>query len=204
MATNAQLTPAELEALYYGHLAPGIRTETHITIPGLPEPMPRDPHLWVGWAQRILAHRERVAQACETDMEERRIQKMLCRQPGGVGQAYFLITFGWIFEPREDDDLALMPFVLFASQVDLLFVLEGAMRRPKGQYSSLAIPKARGVGATWVDAGDHIWRWLFRKHYQGRLVSRNEDLVDKKGSSDSWMWKFDYILDRLPPWLISP
>lgn len=189
----------------------GVLTDTHIHIPGImdwsdpdapePLPMPRDRDGWQQWAKQVLVHRHIVSTTSVRDLAFQRVQKALCQQPNGLGCAYFLLTFGWIYEPREDD-LAMVPFILYPKQAELLFALDGAMKRPKGRYSSLAIPKARGVGATWLDAGDTLHRWLFAKNFQGRLVSRNEDMVDKAGSSDAWMWKLDYFIDRLPYWLL--
>jgi hypothetical protein len=164
--------------------------------------MPREREAWKAWAVQMLAHRMRVHDACRDDLDERKLQKALCRQPNGLGQIYFLVTFGWIYEPREDDDSAWAPFILFPAQAEFLLALDGAMQRPKGQYSSLAVPKARGVGATWLDMGDHLWRWLFKKNYQGRVVSRIEDLVDQPGNSDSMMWKLDFMVEKLPYWLV--
>lgn len=186
----------------YGDMPDGILTETHITIPGLPAPMPRDHEAWEAWCVEMLKHRQKVIDTCARNADARRIQTALCKQPYGLGTAYFAITFGWIYEPRADDDSTMVPFFLFPRQVELLIAMDAAMRRPKGPLASVAIPKARGVGATWCDAIDHIWRWLFTRSFQGRLVSRTEKMVDDRGNSDSWMWKFDYVLDRLPFWLL--
>ena len=190
----------------------GVITQTHIFIPGImdwsnpdapePLPMPRDRDAWQQWARQVLVHRHLVSTRAVRDLSFQQIQKALCQQPNGLGVCYFLLTFGWIYEPRADGDMAMAPFILYPRQAELLMALDGAMQRPKGQYSSVAIPKARGVGATWLDMGDHLHRWLFKKNYQGRVVSRNEDMVDKKGSSDAVMWKIDYLADKLPYWLL--
>lgn len=190
----------------------GVLTTTHILIPGImdwsnpadpdPLPMPREREAWQAWAKQVLVHRHLVSTRAARDLSFQRIQKALCLQPNGLGVAYFLLTFGWIYEPRADGEMSMAPFILYPKQAELLFALDGAMQRPKGQFSSIAIAKARGVGATWLDAGDDLWRWLFSKNFQGRLVSRNEDMVDKQGSSDSSMWKIDYLVDRLPYWLL--
>src|SRR5690606_35008574 len=98
--------------------------------------------------------------------------------------------------------MTLMPFFLYPRQAELLFAIDAVMNRPKGWDSSMAVPKARGVGATWLFALDRTHRWLFKKSFQARIVSRTEDMVDKPGSSDAWMYKYDYLMERLPWWLV--
>src|SRR5690606_29306036 len=124
----------------------------------------------------VLVEREKVAQACAVDAEVRRIQAALCKQPHGLGVAYFGIMFGWIYEPRADDDSTVAPFLLYPKQAEFLFALDGMMQRPKGPLASMAVEKARGVGATWLAALDGTWRFLFKKNYQGRIVSRTEEM----------------------------
>ena len=179
----------------------GYITDTHIIIPGL-EPMPFDHDEWIEWAGRQLVHRARVAKDCARSAQARAIHRALCLQPWGLGKIYFDITFNWIYEPREDDDLAMVPMVLYPRQAMLIFTLDAVDRQPKGQFSSLAIEKARGVGATWICSSFDLHDWLFRKGFQGRFVSRNEDLVDGVGDSDSYFWKLDYQMDRLPAWMV--
>lgn len=164
--------------------------------------MPREWGEWQNWARLILVEREKIAQRCAQDAYEQRVQRALCKQPNGLGTVYFLTMFGWVFDPREDEESSVAPFILYPRQAEFLLALDGVMQRPKGPLASLAVPKARGVGATWLAAGDGTWRFLFKKMYQGRVVSRNEDMVDQVGSPDSWMWKYDYILKHLPHWLL--
>lgn len=192
-----------LQAEFLGDDFPeGIVSESHINVPGLPSPMPLDTEAWIAWVPSLLVHRVQVEQDCTRDYTARRIHDALCKQPYGIGQIYFACTFGWIFEPREDDDMSMVPFVLYPEQALLQIALDACMRRPKGPRSSLAVPKARGVGATWNGVLDDLWRWKYKKGYQARFASRSEEFVDKVGDSDSYFWKLDYIIDRLPQWLV--
>jgi hypothetical protein len=179
-----------------------IITDSHIRIPGL-DPIPLDPeqYMWE-WIPKQLLHREKVARDCARSSHTRKLHDALCKQPFGFGTVYFDITFNWIFEPREDDDSAEVPMLLYPAQVILLLLLDYVDRQPKGPTGSLAVPKARGVGATWIVSSDELNRWLHRKMYQGRFVSRNEDLVDNAGDSDSYFWKLDYQVNRLPSWMV--
>ncbi len=180
----------------------GIITDTHIHIPGLPSPMPRDPDAWHAWLPSILKHRAEILDLCATDAQARREVRALCKQPHGLGVLFFICTFGWIHEPRKGAESSVMPWVPYPRQAELFLWREARMQDDDPQYQSGLCSKARGVGATWCAAGDQLHRWLFTPLFQGRLVSRVEEMVDKKGSSDSWMWKIDFILDRLPKWLL--
>lgn len=191
----------DLDPTIFDGLPDGIIQDEHLIIPGL-EPMPLDSEGWMEWAPRQLAHRERVARACARDISARRTYEALCKQPFGIGQIYFAVTFAWIYEPRDDDDSSMAPMIIYPRQALLLIAIDLMMRREKSNLSSMAVPKARGVGATWMACLDDTWRWLFKKNYQGRFVSRTEDMVDNTGDSDSYFWKLDYIIDGLPTWLV--
>jgi hypothetical protein len=193
--------PGMNEEILFGNLPEGVLTPDHICIPGLP-PMPRQVDEWQNWARLILVQREKVMQRCAQDAEEQRVQRALCRQPHGLGVAYFTIMFAWLYEPREEDDSTVAPFILYPRQAELLFALDFIMTQPKGPLSSLAIPKARGVGATWLYAVDDVWRFLNKRNYEAAIVSRTEDMVDSMGDPSSWMWKYDYLFRNLPSWLL--
>lgn len=191
----------DIRLLYGDDLPDGILTDTHLNIPGLPA-MPLDSDAWQDWAVQVLVHRERVRKDAAINPRNRKVYEALCKQPFGLGQIYFANTFGWIYEPRNDDVTARSPMILYPRQALLLLARDACMRRPKGQYSSMAIPKSRGVGASWMACLDQWWRWRFKTTFQGRFVSRVEDLVDGVGNSDSIFWKLDYISDNAPAWIL--
>lgn len=64
------------------------------------------------------------------------------------------------------------------------------------------IDKSRDMGASWLCVALATWYWLFRPDTQILLVSRVEDLVDRRGDPDSLMWKIDYMISNLPEWMV--
>ena len=70
------------------------------------------------------------------------------------------------------------------------------------QGNDAIIDKSRDMGASWLCVAIAAWYWLFRPDAQVLLVSRVEDLVDRRGDPDCLMWKIDYMLDNLPDWML--
>jgi len=66
----------------------------------------------------------------------------------------------------------------------------------------LILDKSRDMGASWLAVSIAVYYWLFRKDAQLMVVSRVEDLVDRRGDPDTLFWKIDYIIDRLPEWML--
>lgn len=197
------------------------RTEGYVDIGGItladgvtPDPMPFNIDEWHEWYNRVLAHRVMVAQRCakegEAGRRERAVQKALCKQPGGIGHIYWLATFCFLTEQRDEGDEVIRPFIPYPRQVELIQAIHETMAAPRGAMSSLAVEKSRAVGATWIDASHHAWEWLFSPYYTGLLISEDEDKVDKANDQNSWMWKIDFLLgrymtslgNRYPQWLL--
>jgi hypothetical protein len=171
-----------------------------LSIPGLDEvvgPMPLDHESWSSWRKRVMAHREVVWAACEHNQAERKRQTALC----AASRDYFLSVFGFIYEPRADSAKATRAYVPYPRQVELGRTIDWCLTQ-SGPNADLLVSKARDVGASWYLVGDDLWRWRFLPTYQGRLVSRNENLVDMAGNSDSLFYKLDFIRDRIPQWLL--
>ena len=64
------------------------------------------------------------------------------------------------------------------------------------------IDKSRQMGLSWLLAAISTWYWLFVEDAQIGVCSRVEDDVDKPGVPKSFMYKVDYILGRLPLWML--
>lgn len=171
-----------------------------IPIPGLDEavgPMPLDTAAWQTWRRKVLLYREQVWSSCESNLEERRRQIALC----AASRDYFLSVFGFIYEPRADPGKATRAYIPYPRQVELGQTLDWCLSQT-GPNADLLVSKSRDVGASWYMVGDDLWRWRFLPTYQGRLVSRNEDLVDMYGNPDSLFYKLEFLLTRMPEWLL--
>ena len=64
------------------------------------------------------------------------------------------------------------------------------------------IDKSRDMGASWICITVATWYWLFSPNTQMLLVSRVEDLVDRRGDPDTLFWKIDYLIENVPDWMI--
>lgn len=62
--------------------------------------------------------------------------------------------------------------------------------------------KSRDMGESWKYVTIADWYWLFHANSHMLLVSRVEDLVDKRGDPDTLFWKIDYINANLPEWML--
>lgn len=172
-----------------------------IAIPGLP-PMPLDPSddwaAWRRWRKLVLVHRERVHGETMTSAAARSREFRRCRR----SRDYFIAVYGFIYEPRADPRKAELPYVPYPRQVELGRAIDQCLATEVGPETDLVVSKSRDVGATWYLVTDALWRLLFLPTFQGRLVSRTFDLVDQRYSPDSMFVKVDFILDRLPTWLL--
>lgn len=66
----------------------------------------------------------------------------------------------------------------------------------------VVIDKSRDMGASWLCLLVFLWFWLFHPNHAFLIVSRKEDLVDKRGDPDSMFWKLRFVIARLPEWMI--
>lgn len=170
--------------------------------PGAPS-APDDPEAaslrdaWRTWAEGLRRYRvERQLQAQHDDVI-RAIELRKCAEH----PAYWLAVWGWIYEPRaEREESDERPFLPYGFQVNTLdFFLDTLDQR--GAKADGIVSKSRDMGASWLMVSFALWGWLFKKPWQVRLISRNQDLVDNK-SSDSLFWKLDFLWRRLPPWMM--
>lgn len=107
---------------------------------------------------------------------------------------FFVNAFCWTFDPRKKEPI--IPFITYEFQDEAIYELHQCMG-----VEDVAIEKSRDMGATWMLLLVMFHAWIFRPMQSFLLVSRNEDLVDKKNEPDSMFWKIDFLLDHLPEWL---
>ena len=113
---------------------------------------------------------------------------------------------GWTYRVKQTDPVtgrelpsekSHHPFVLWPCQERAAGEILGAVKDGR----DVVIRKSRDMGASWLMAAVAVWGWMFHG-WQGLLVSRVEDGVDKPSDPDSLFWKLDYILETQPPWLL--
>lgn len=113
---------------------------------------------------------------------------------------------GWTYRVKQTDLLtgrevptakSNHPFVLWPCQERAASEVLSAVEEGR----DVVIRKSRDMGASWLMAAIGVWGWLF-KGWQGLLVSRVEDGVDKPSDPDSLFWKLDYLIESQPSWLL--
>jgi len=187
-----------------------------IVLPGttIPDPLPYDHDAWGAWYQRTLAHRVTVARQCSqpglAGIRARAAHRALCTLPFGIGHLYWLNTFCFISEPR-DDGSSVMPFITWHVQAKLILELHAMMATPyPDPRASMAVEKTRACGATWIDSSHNVWEWTFGDYFTAILIGKTLEDVDRPGDPDSWFWKHDFLLgrhlehagNRYPKWLL--
>lgn len=117
----------------------------------------------------------------------------------------FFNSWLWTYDPRraadsdgDEEATTTLPFNLWPRQAEYLLWLEEMERGKK----EAIVEKSRDVGATSLDAGFAIHRWLFWPGYKTTFGSRVEDLVDKIGDPDTIFEKIRSMLALLPKFLM--
>lgn len=157
---------------------------------------------FVAWKQLIRRYRVQRWDACATNADQQEVEREKCRRHGA---AYFLAVWGWMDDPRispsTERPIGPTPFIPYPFQVEMLAWFDERLTQ-KGMLADGVVSKSRDMGATWNACGWALHGWLFRPHWQVRLVSRKEELVDRKNDMDSMFGKIDFMLDRLPAWML--
>ena len=126
----------------------------------------------------------------------------LCRK----SLLYWVNLFAWTYNVKSvtKDGLEApaqtqhVPFITWDVQDDAFNQLCDAVDIGK----DVLIDKSRDMGASWICITLATWYWLFSPNAQILLVSRVEDLVDRRGDPDTLFWKIDYLLENVPDWML--
>jgi hypothetical protein len=153
----------------------------------------------INWMEHVpkdfwenLAFRKEILRAAQKDP----IIRSDCWKACSDSIQFYTNAFLFTYDPRRDP-CTVVPFVTWPFQDEALATLDETIGE-----EDLVIRKSRDMGASWLILVAFLWRWHFRDMQSFLLVSRKEDLVDKKGSSDCLFWKLDFMLDRLPGWMV--
>ena len=146
--------------------------------------------------------RQWILEATESKDEERnKIWETCTNSP-----IFWLNFFGWTYNVKSVDETGReipaesqhVPFITWPVQDSAIETLVACVDDGKDAI----IDKSRDMGASWLCVALATWYWLFRPDSQILLVSRVEDLVDRRGDPDCLMWKIDYMIANLPDWMI--
>lgn len=106
--------------------------------------------------------------------------------------------WAWTLDPRPDSPLAVLPFILFDFQRDVVEWLNQLVfvSREDG-----VTEKSRDQGWTWISTGWSSYHWRYRPYFQALFGSKNEDAVDSIEEPDTVLEKVRFQLRLLPPQL---
>jgi hypothetical protein len=110
---------------------------------------------------------------------------------------FYINCFGWTYNPKDHPDAPERPFITWPYQDEVLSHMASSIGA-----NDLLIEKSRDMGGTWLCLLVMEWRWHFYPGQTFLLVSRIEDLVDKRNEPDCLMWKIDFFHKQLPNWLM--
>jgi hypothetical protein len=163
-----------------------------------PRVVPDDPDLNAKWRKKTL---ELCAEAGDESEMLRRALMERCRKDFW----FFAKGFCFLHETRIlDDDAELTelntqtPFLPWPHQVPVVNRILQVLGK-----QDLRIVKSRAQGASWILVLIFIWMWLFHKGFKGNLVSKDEAAVDRKRDMDALLTKCDWLLDKLPTFLVG-
>jgi hypothetical protein len=106
-------------------------------------------------------------------------------------------TFVWTYNPKDYPDCPARPFITWDYQDRAILDINECVGK-----EDLGSEKSRDMGLSWIMLGVIRYRWQFVSLQSFLLVSRVEDLVDKKNEPDCLFWKIDFVNNNLPRWLM--
>lgn len=134
-------------------------------------------------------------------LHDRELQKALY-DAAMIDVLFFFNAFCWCFEPRAA--VKIRPFVTWPHQDPAILAMDDAITdsETREEPIDLVVDKSRGQGATWMYLMVFLRRWLRDPLFSAGLVTRNESLVDSAVDPDTLLWKVDWMLKRLPFWML--
>lgn len=110
---------------------------------------------------------------------------------------FWINTFVFTYDPRLVPKSAVVPFITYYFQDVAIDEIRKAI---EDGYDALT-DKSRTMGVSWIYLTAFTWYWIFKPYTSFRMLSRNEDLVDKTDDPDSLFWKVLFILEHLPKFI---
>ena len=153
--------------------------------------MPKDPVANLRWRSRM-----RRAALHDADIQQGLLQAAF------EDVLFFFAAFGWVFEPRSQ--FPIKPFVPWIHQEPVILEMDAAIDEALATEEAMDVllDKSRAQGGTYIYLFLFIRRWLRDEMFSAGLVTRNEKLVDSATDSDTLLWKVNWVLERLPEWML--
>jgi hypothetical protein len=156
------------------------------------DPSKYDFNTWVELETRRRIKRLRKMYALEDlEIKEKLLAAdyQLCKKD----PLYWIENYVWIANPKGDEKLREIPYVLYPRQKELLSRIHDSVinRHP------LLVNKGRELGVTWEFICYVAHAWRFSNGFSAKLGSRKESLVDDS-TVDSLFGKLRFLFKRMP------
>lgn len=145
----------------------------------------------------VLANVERRKQLLDAARDNPQVQASIidrCRADIFV----FLDFFTWQINPRHVG-LEVGPWITHPHQREAII----KTRQWLADGEDVLWEKARYQGATWMAILMEIHDALFFNYKKFLNISHTENAVDATDDPDSLFWKVQFVLDKLPPWMVK-
>lgn len=141
-----------------------------------------------------LLYREELLKWAGADPERQFDLIQMCRED----ICFFASIFVFVHEPRPDIwESGTLPFTCF----DFHWWLLPTLAKLAGR-SDLLTEKSRDMTATWTYLICFLHRWLFYESQSFLMISRKEELVEKRDDPKALFSRLDFIIKHLPSWML--
>jgi len=138
------------------------------------------------------AYRKQLWQQASKDYPTRLVLRKACEED----ILFWINCFCMQYNPKKMGQEA-GPFITWEFQDRAVYKILECVEKQK----SLLIEKSREMGASWLIVFVFLWLFLYKPYQTFLMISRDKDAVDGP-SRDSLFAKFDFILERMPEWLL--
>lgn len=140
----------------------------------------------------------------QSEANAREIWMLCARDP-----LFFLNTFAYLLEARKRQDWNTVdrygtskeiPFITRGYQDTVILKAVEYLGR-----QDIVIPKSRETGISWIIGGAlAAWDWIFHDQTHIGFVSKDLLSANNPDDPDALFSKFEFLIQRLPYWILSP
>lgn len=146
-----------------------------------------------------LEYRAELNRWVEAELHLREARRATIRKACANDITFWLNSFAFLLEPRilgNESTSSKIPFCSWPHQDEALLEMQLWLGR-----KDMVISKSRAEGASWLVLMLFLHKWLYRENSRFGVVSKNEDTAASLEDTDSLLYKLDWQVQQLPPWL---
>lgn len=147
--------------------------------------------------ERNWKFRLNILRRAERDVAFRRVLWKACKDD----VLFFFAAMCFLYEPRPrlldgKERSKEFPFIPWGHQPEKIRSIREKLGR-----EDIRVEKSRAEGVSWIAVLLALHEWLFYEMSAIGFVSKDLASVDNPDNTDSLFWKFQWELDKLPPWM---